>query len=402
MNRGMNRRDRLIARTRQGYRLAFGSQGPNPRRFFAAPGRVNLIGEHVDYNQGFVLPCAIDRETVVSLGAGPEVGGQGYVEVVAIDMGQARDKIPLYKPIERVEDGWRNLVRGAVAFLQQRGHEIVPARLAIAGDIPVGAGLSSSASFTVAITLALAQLSRIPLSQEQLALIAQDAETQFLGTACGVMDQIASAAATRGKALLLDCRSLQHMPIPVAPQLSLMIIDSGVRRQLADSAFNQRRRECELAAKHYQVDALRDLTSEALEAGRDGLDPILFARARHVVSEIARVEPMAVALAHADTAALAQVMRASHVSLRDDFEVTVEPVDRLVDTVSAALGTGKSALGGVRMTGAGFGGCLVAVVHEDATQTVKDAVERTYNSTAETPASAAIYTMAGGAREITP
>ena len=173
----MNRRDRLIARARQGYRVAFGSNGPDPRRFFGAPGRVNLIGEHADYNDGLGLPCAINRDTIVALGSGPEVGGKGYVEAVAIDMGQAREKIALYQPIERTQNNWQNLVRGAVGGLQSRGHTVLPARLAIAGDVPIGAGLSSSASFTVAITLALAQLSRIPISPESLAQVAHFAET---------------------------------------------------------------------------------------------------------------------------------------------------------------------------------------------------------------------------------
>ena len=398
----MNRRDRLIARSRQGYRLAFGQEGPEPRRFFAAPGRVNLIGEHVDYNDGLVLPCAINSETIVAIASGPEVGGRGYVEVVAIDMGQAREKIPLYEPVKRTENNWQNLVRGAVAFLQKHGHPIVPARLAIAGDIPIGAGLSSSASFTVAVTLALAQLSRIPLSPEAVARIARNAEAEFLGTECGIMDQMASAAATMGSALLVDCRSLQHMPIPVDKDLAVVIADSGIRRQLANSAFNERRRECEAAARHFGVASLRDLSPETLEAERDGLDPKLFMRARHVVSEIARVEPTAVALAKGNTAALAQVMQASHVSLRDDFEVTVPQVDTLVDTISAALAKGDGPLGGVRMTGAGFGGCVVAVVRKSAVDLVLNAVERTYNASAEIPASADVYTMTGGAREITP
>ncbi|MEL6485843.1 MAG: galactokinase [Pseudomonadota bacterium] len=401
MNR-LDRRDRLIARVRQGYRLAFGSKGPEPRRFVAAPGRVNLIGEHVDYNDGIVLPCAINRETMVALGSGPEVGGRGYVEAVAIDMGQAREKIPLYEPIERAENNWQNLLRGAVAFLQRRGHEVLPTRLAIAGDVPVGAGLSSSASFTLATTLALATISRIPLAPDELARIAQNAENTFAGTACGIMDPMACAASVRGSALLLDCRTLERMPIPVSPKLAVMIIDSGIRRQLATSAFNERRQECETVARHFGLKALRDLEMPALESAKADLEPHLFARARHVLSEMARVEPTAVALAQGDTAALARVMEASHNSLRDDYEVTVAAVDQLVEIVSAALGKGDHALGGVRMTGAGFGGCIVAVVDKDATELVIDAVERVYNPSADVPASAQVYTLAGGAREVTP
>lgn len=396
----MNRRERLIARARQGYRLAFGSDGPEPRRFFAAPGRVNLIGEHVDYNDGIVLPCAIDCDTIVAIGPGDE--GQLAIEAVAIDMGSARTRFSLDEPIVKGASNWANLVRGVVHFMLKRGHKVRSSRLSIAGDVPIGAGLSSSASFGVGIALALAQFSRIPLSAETLALIAQEAENEFLGTNCGIMDQMACAASTKGAALLLDCRSYQHMPIPVAKELELIIVDSGIRRELVASAFNERRAECEQAARHYRVKALRDLTPEALQAGRDGLAPQLFARARHVVCEIARVEPTAVALVHGDAAALAKEMRASHVSLRDDYEVTVPEIDRLVDTIGAALGRGNQAHGGVRMTGAGFGGCVVCVVRKSAVRRVVDAVEQQYNPDAETPASAGIYAMAGGAREVTP
>lgn len=396
----MNRRDRLIARARQGYRLAFGSDGPEPRRFFAAPGRVNLIGEHVDYNDGFVLPCAIDRDTIIAIGPGD--AAKPAIEAVAIDMGSARDRFALDEPIVKGINNWENLVRGVAHFIRKRGHKLRPARLSMAGDIPIGAGLSSSASFAVGIALALSQFSRIPLSAESLSLIAQEAENEFLGTNCGIMDQMAVAASTKGSALLLDCRSYQHMPIPVAKDLALVIVDSGIRRQLALSAFNERRSECELAARHYGVQSLRDLTPEALEAGRGALPPKLFARARHVVSEIARVEPTAVALAHGDTAVLAEVMRASHVSLRDDYEVTVPEIDRLVDTLGAALGRGDQALGGVRMTGAGFGGCVVALVRRSAANRVVEAIEQHYNPLAETPASASTYAIVGGAREVTP
>lgn len=401
MNR-LDRRERLIARVRQGYRLTFGSNGPEPRRFVSAPGRVNLIGEHVDYNDGFVLPCAINRETMVALGSGPEVGGRGFVEAVAIDMGQAREKIPLFEPVERAENNWQNLLRGAVAFLQSRGHEVLPTRLAIAGDVPIGGGLSSSASFTVATTLAIAKLSRISLAPQELARIAQDAENDFAGTACGIMDPMASAACSPGSALLLDCRTLEKMPIPISSKLAVMIIDSGIRRQLAKSAFNERRRECEAVAAHFGLKALRDLEMPVLDRAKADLEPHLYARARHVVSEMARVEPTAVALTQGDTAALARVMAASHASLRDDYEVTVPAVDQLVETVSAALGKGDQALGGVRMTGAGFGGSIVAVVNKEATDLVIDAVENVYNPTADIPASAEVYTLTGGASEVTP
>ncbi|MDJ0979209.1 MAG: galactokinase [Erythrobacter sp.] len=398
----MIRRERLIARARQGYRLAFGTQGESPRRFFAAPGRVNLIGEHVDYNEGFVLPCAINRETVVAIQAGPEVGGQGYIEAVAIDFGQNRDKIALYEPIARSDSSWQNLLRGVVVALQKRGHEVLPARLAITGDVPIGAGLSSSASFAVVVALALAYLSRIQVSKAELALVAQEAENDFLGTKCGIMDQMASALGASDAALLLDCRSGQSMPIAVSSELALVVADTGIRRELVTSAFNERRAQCEAAAKHFNVRALRDLSARALEAGRRDLDATLYKRARHVVSEIARVEPTAVALNQGDTAAIARLFAESHTSLREDYEVTVPEVDRLVGTIGAALSAGDTPLGGVRMTGAGFGGCVVAVVRKSAADLVLEAVHDTYNADADTPASAAIYSMVGGASDISP
>lgn len=396
----MNRRERLIARTRQGYRLAFGSDGPHPRRFFAAPGRVNLIGEHVDYNDGYVVPCAINRETVVSIGPGDDV--KPKIEAVALDMGNARDSFALDQPIAKSDNSWQNLVRGVVHALRRRGHTLRSSRIAMAGDVPIGAGLSSSASFAVAVTLALAEYSRVPLSPDTLALVAQEAENEFLGTQCGIMDQMAASASKKGHALLVDCRSLQNITIPVAKNLDVVIIDSGVRRELAESAFNERREQCEVAARYLGANALRDVTIEALEEAKDGFDPTLYRRARHVVSEIARIEPMAVALAQGDTAALSAIMHAGHTSLHEDYEVTVPEVDALADLVRAVLQDGESPLGGVRMTGAGFGGCLVAVVHTSATQTVLDAVRTTYNAQTKRPASAEVYEMAGGAREITP
>jgi len=397
----MNRRDRLIARSRQGYRLTFGQEGPDPRRFFAAPGRVNLMGDHVDYNDGLILPCAINREIVVAASSGPEVGGRGYVEAVAIDMGQARDKIPLYEAVGQGENGWQNIVRGAVRFLQQRGYNVLPTRLAIAGDIPIGAGLSSSSSFAVAITLALAQLSRIPLAPEILAGIARDAETNFVGAEDAGLPQITSAAANLGSALLIDCRTHQYMPIPVYRDLALMIVDSGIRRQPVQTGLLQRKRECEVAAQHFGVQSLRDLTPQQLKEGAEGLDHVSYSRACHVVSEIARVEPMAVALAQGDVEVLSYIMRASHKSLCENFDVCISQVNRLVTRIDKVLSSGASPMGGVRMTGPGFGGCLVAVVHKSAVDRVKNAVEREYNSSADIPANVDVYSLAGGAREIT-
>lgn len=393
----MNRRDKLIARAAQGFRAAYGTE---PVRFFAAPGRVNLIGEHVDYNDGFVLPCAIDRETIVAAGPAARTSGPAMFETAALDMGEAasaRDAFDPAAPIIAGSNNWQNHVRGVVAALIREGHHPAPMRIAVAGDVPMGAGLSSSAAFGVAVAAACSQWSNFGLAPATLARCAQWAENEFVGCACGIMDQMAAAASVAGHALLLDCRSLEHLPIPVHPDLAITIIDSGIRRNLTESAFNQRRAECEAVAAHFGVAALRDLEAHRLAAGESALDPVLYRRARHVVSEIERVEPVAVALARGDTAQLAHVMREAHLSLSEDFAVSLPPIDRLAQMVSENLGTA----GGVRLTGAGFGGCLVAVTAHDAARAIDEAVAR-YNLDADLPARAETYAAASGAGAIDP
>ena len=391
----MDRRERLIARARQGFRLAYGVE---PTRFFAAPGRVNLIGEHVDYNDGYVLPCAIDREAIVALGPAPADAKTLRFDAVALDMGDmasARDSFDLIGKIVPGENNWQNHVRGVVQALGRYGHRVRPARIAIAGDVPIGAGLSSSAAFGVAVALACSEHSGLNLDAATLAKVAQIAENDFVGCACGIMDQMASAASTADHALLLDCRSLQHMPIPIHASLAITVIDTGLRRSLTESAFNQRRAECEAAAAHFGVKALRDLSPEALKAGYATLDQTLYARARHVVGEIARVEPLAVALAQGDTAMLSAVMHEAHQSLAGDFDVSLPQIDRLAALVREALGDA----GGVRLTGAGFGGCLVAVTSRDALGAIDDAVKR-YNTNADLPARADTFRPTSGAAPI--
>jgi galactokinase len=388
----MNRRERLIARARQGYRLAYGVE---PTRFYAAPGRVNLIGEHVDYNDGYVLPCAIDRETIVAAGPLASQTREKLFEAVALDMGDmasARDSFDLVAPIRPGENNWQNHVRGVVQAMGRYGHRVRPMRIAIAGDVPIGAGLSSSAAFGVAVALAASDYSGLNLVPEMLAKIAQLAENDFVGCACGIMDQMASAASVADHALLLDCRSLEHLPIPIHKSLALTIIDTGLRRNLTESAFNQRRAECEAVAAHFGVKALRDIDYGQLLLAEPDIDPVLFSRARHVVTELERVEPVGVALARGNTAQLAAVMREAHLSLSQDFDVSLPPIDRLAQMVTEELGDA----GGVRLTGAGFGGCLVAVTAADAVSAIEAAIAH-YNSDADLPARAETYSAANGA-----
>jgi galactokinase len=392
----MDRRDRLIARARQGFRLAYGAE---PTRFFAAPGRVNLIGEHVDYNDGYVLPCAIDRETIVALGPPQKDAKVPRFEAVALDMGDmasARDSFDLLGQILPGENNWQNHVRGVVQAMGRYGHKVKPARIAIAGDVPIGAGLSSSAAFGVAVALAISEYSGLGLSPEMLAKIAQIAENDFVGCACGIMDQMASAACVADHALLLDCRTLQTLPIPIHDSLAVTVIDTGLRRDLTESAFNQRRAECEAVAQHFGVKALRDLDAQTLLDAEGDLDPVLFRRARHVVGELERVEPIAMALAQGDTATLAAVLHEAHVSLAEDFEVSLPAIDRLAALVREALGEE----GGVRLTGAGFGGCLVAVARREARPAIDAAIARYNAAGTGLPASAETFKPISGAAPI--
>ncbi|MDN4054871.1 galactokinase [Massilia sp. YIM B02763] len=361
----------LISRTRAAFESAFGAA---PALVVQAPGRVNLIGEHTDYNGGFVLPCAIDYRTVIA--ALPRA--DRLVRVVAADYGGAIDEYSLDAPIERRDDAmWANYVRGVVRELQRRGLPLTGMDMAISGDVPQGAGLSSSASLTVAVGRLFATLPGMDaLTPIETALAAQHSENDFVGTQCGNMDQIISACGVEGHALLIDCRSLETRPVEIPAGVAIMILHSHVKRGLVDSEYNTRRQQCEAAARHFGVPALRDVDPAMLAERGAGLDEVTFKRARHVVTEDARVLQATQALASGDLARMGRLMAESHASMRDDFEITVPPVDRLVEIVAGVV----QERGGVRMTGGGFGGCIVAVVPEDLVEPVREAVLRDYRA----------------------
>ncbi|GAA0484530.1 galactokinase [Parasphingorhabdus litoris] len=328
--------------------------GTEPALLVAAPGRVNLIGEHTDYNDGFVLPCAIDYETMVAIGPGS--GSQ--VDVIACDFDSDRDSFDLHAVFAKQAEEWKNHVRGIAASLTDKGVTLNGANIAVAGNVPQGAGLSSSASLGVALAKAFTELNQVgALNETELALTAQHSENHYVGCACGIMDQLVSARAERGAALQIDCRSLTTKAVPIAEDLAIMVIHSGVQRGLVDSAYNERRVQCEAAAAHYGVAALRDVTIAQLEVEKSGLDDLSYRRARHVVTENTRTLAAAEALKAGDLAMLAKLMTESHASMRDDFEITVPSIDRLVEIGAELLGE----TGGIRMTGGGFGGCVVAI-----------------------------------------
>ena len=345
------------ARARAAFVEAYGRE---PEALWQAPGRVNLIGEHTDYNDGFVLPVAIDRHTVVAARSGRDM-----IRVAAADLGERDDFAPA-RPVARGA-AWADYPRGVADVLLSDGYAMPPRDLAVAGDVPLGAGLSSSAALEVAVALALTDGA---VAGEAAALIGQRAENDFVGCRCGIMDQLVSACAVAGHALLIDCRSLSRRPVPLPAGVAIVVVDSGVRHSHAGGDYNRRRAECDRAAAHYGVAALRDLDAGALDAGKAGLDDVAFRRARHVVTENARVLAFAEAMTRGDLRAMGGLMAASHCSMRDDFAITVPAIDHIVDALDQAIGGD----GGARMTGGGFGGSVVALVPESLVATLEAAM----------------------------
>ncbi len=363
-----NQRQKLKQRVVASFEASF---GVSPELLVAAPGRANLIGEHCDYNDCHVLPAAINYGTIVAIGAstGPDICA------VACDYSDGRDQFDPAAPFAHQQDEWKNHVRGVAASLHQRGYAPGGVAMAIGGNVPQGAGLSSSASVNVAMARALTEYHGITdISSTDIAQIAKQSENDFVGTACGIMDQLASAKGKEGCGLLIDCRTLKTQDIALPKDWAVLVIHSGIQRELVSSAFNDRRAECEAAAVHYGMPALRDASEEQLNSARGGLDDRVFRRARHVVTENARVLEAVDAIARADMKTMAALMTASHASLRDDFEVSLPAIDRLVEMVAMELG----ADGGIRLTGAGFGGCVIALMHEDRVDDIGEFVAANY------------------------
>ncbi|MBD0787538.1 galactokinase [Vibrio sp. Y2-5] len=336
-----------------------------------APGRVNLIGEHTDYNDGFVLPCAINYQTVVA--ASPR--SDSKVKVVAVDYGNAVDEFDLTQPIEFIENKmWANYIRGVVKYLMERGYSFNGADIAVSGNVPQGAGLSSSAALEVVIGQTFKELYSLPISQAEIALNGQQAENQFVGCNCGIMDQLISAEGQANSALLIDCRSLETKAVSMPEDMAVVIINSNKQRGLVDSEYNTRRQQCEEAAQIFGVKALRDVSIEMFNDKIEQLDPVGAKRARHVITENERTLQAAGALSDGDLKRMGELMEQSHASMRDDFEITVKEIDALVDIVKDVIGE----QGGVRMTGGGFGGCIVALVPPSLVDDIEKAVEERY------------------------
>ena len=357
----------LDARLKNGFQRAFGCA---PTIVARAPGRVNLIGEHTDYNDGFALPVAIGKETRVAL----RPRDDGWIRVAALDF----DEEDVFRAADGFKPfgGWRAYVRGMLAVMRNAGVPVKAADIAIAGDIPKGTGLSSSASLEVAVATAMLALADRSAEPRQVALWAQAAENDFVGMRCGNLDQLASAATVRGAALLIDCRSLSLTPVTMPPDAALMIVQSGVARGLVEGEYNVRRRQCEEAARALSVAALRDVDLESLEAGRGLMSEVVYRRARHIVTDNALTLAAAEALRVNDLLAIGRLMQASHASQRDDFEITVPETDHLAALMQDAIG----AEGGARQTGGGFGGAVVALMRASAVEEVTARVRQSYRT----------------------
>ena len=365
--------------------------GRTPVGIVRAPGRVNLIGEHTDYNDGFVLPCAIGGETRIAWA--PRDDGQ--VEVVATDFDDQTDTFALDEPIaHHSEGGWRDYVRAMASVVAAAFPDIGGASLAIASSLSRGVGLSSSASLEVAIGHALLARSGLSAEASAIALLAQKAENDFIGVRCGIMDQLASAASVAQHALMIDCRSLVTRPVAIPRDIAIAIVHSGVVRGLVDGQYNQRRTECEAAALAMGVAALRDADLALLDA--TDMPEIVRARARHVISENARVLAMAESLASGDLARSGALMAESHASMRDDFAITVPAIDQLVEIAHGAIG----GQGGARMTGGGFGGAVVALLPTGAVPAFIETMRHRYRTPDGQPPQIMIEQAADGAGSI--
>jgi galactokinase len=344
--------------------------GRPPTLVASAPGRGNIIGEHTDYNQGFVLPMALQRRTTVL--AAPAASDHSTIRSTAFDAVATVDLTRPLTPFDAIDPArFANYVLGVADEFVQRGHAIPNLDVLIASDVPLGAGLSSSAALEVAFARLLADLLGLNLDPSDLARLAQRAEHAFAGTPCGIMDQLTAACAEEHHALLIDCRDEQFQPLPLPPpdQASWLIIDTGVRHELASSEYAERRATCEAAAAVLDLDSLRDATLAMLD--HEHLTPTQRKRAAHVITENTRTLLAAEALRQGDLTTLGDLMFQSHDSLRDVYVVSCPELDAIVD---AARGLKGRDVYGARMTGGGFGGCAIVLCATEAVDRVADSL----------------------------
>ncbi|MFN0176435.1 MAG: galactokinase [Saprospiraceae bacterium] len=354
----------------QAFRRKFGE---TPAIIVRAPGRINLIGEHTDYNEGFVLPAAIDR--AVWFAVSPRDDQRLHFQ--ALDLGEEFQGD--LKNLEKSSLGWPNYLLGCFSELLRDGQQILGANLVFSGDIPVGAGLSSSAAIESGMLFALNELYQLGISRPDLARLAQRAENNFVGMNCGIMDMFASLMGRAGCALKLDCRSLQHEYIPLQVQeTAILLCDTGVKHQLVDSEYNTRRQECEEGVRHLQriypnVYSLRDVDMNMLRSEKSLLREVVFQRCKYIVEENQRVESACNALKENGFPAIGSLLYASHEGLKNEYQVSCPELDFLVDHTPDSL-----SFFGARMVGGGFGGCTINLLKKEAVEGFQTYIARKY------------------------
>ena len=364
-------------------------------RVFRAPGRVNLIGEHTDYNEGFVMPVAIGLSTWVKAFVRDDrtvsIFSENFSEPAEFDL----DDKNLH-----AQGHWSDYVKGVAVTLDRAGYRLRGAQLQIRGEVPIGSGLSSSAALEVASAFALLTTSGISIDRVELAKLCQQAENEFVGMRCGIMDQFASSNGQVGNALLLDCRSLEYKPVPLPETARLAVCNTMVKHSLATSEYNARRLECEKAVRYFaerlpNVRALRDVSDKELKSLGSDLPEVIYRRARHVITENQRVLAAGAALEQGDLSTFGHLMKSSHDSLRHDYEVSCKELDLMVEIAQQVRG-----VFGSRMTGGGFGGSTVNLVAAQNVDEFKEVVSRSYQNATGLSPEIYICNAAGGVEEI--
>ncbi len=382
----------IAAELKEQFRTLYGTQS----RVFRAPGRVNLIGEHTDYNDGFVMPAAIDFAVWIAIAPRQDrklaVHSINFSQSTEIDMGQDG----------AAQKHWSDYIHGVAVMLGKAGHRLRGANLLVRGDVPIGSGLSSSAAVEVASALALLGNSGLSMGCVELAKLCRRAENEFVGVQVGIMDQFISCGGQADHALMLDCRSLEFRLLPLPAEVSLVICNTMVKHELGSGEYNTRRAQCEegvriLARSAPGMRALRDGTLEQLEQHRSELPEVVYRRCRHVISENTRVLQAASALEERDLDRFGHLMGESHRSLRDDYEVSCRELDVMVD-----LAAKQEGVFGARMTGGGFGGCTINLVKSEAVADFQNSVSRAYEQATGLKPQIFVSSAAAGAGEVAP
>jgi len=358
--------------------------GRAPRWIVAAPGRVNVIGEHTDYNDGFVLPMAIERYAIM---AADVAAAPGKISVYDTQFKQSA-LIEVTAPVSKGSPKWSNFIRGVLAGFQNRGVTLPALDVAFLSTVPLGGGLSSSAALEVCTATLIEAATGKAIDPIEKALLAQKAEHDFAGVPCGIMDQFISALGREGHLLLLDCRTRKTELVPMSdPSVALLVINTNVKHELGSGEYAKRRAECEEAAKILGVKSLRDATPDQLEKAKGKLSEVVYRRARHVIGEIERTTHAAEGIRASNWPTVGVLMYASHAALRDDYEVSCKELDVVVD-IAESIGLAGGVYG-CRMTGGGFGGCCVALVKADAVDAITQKIAADYK--AKTGIDAAIF-----------